>query len=73
MASSALFRRPYGRSPLFGLLADQAGELMGCVEGSAEDAQLHRIRGVLEAYEFEAVAGWKGGVHARLGVHHHEP
>ena len=42
----ALFRRPYGRSPLFGLLADQAGELMGCVEGSAEDAQLHRIRGV---------------------------
>jgi hypothetical protein len=43
---------------LFGMLADQAGELMGCVEGSAEDAQLQRIRGVLEAYESKR---WPGG------------
>jgi len=36
---------------MHGVLMDRADALMGCVEGSAEEAELEMLTDVIEAYE----------------------
>jgi hypothetical protein len=41
---------------MHGLLMDRADALMGCVEGSPQEAELAALTDVIEAYELQPVA-----------------
>jgi hypothetical protein len=43
---------------MHGLLMERADALMGCLEGSAEEAELAAPTDIIEAYESQRLAAW---------------
>ena len=63
IATAQLFGRE--ADAMHALLIKRAGELVGCIEGSPEEAELERVVNSIEAYEAERwpsgkAAGGKG-------------